>query len=244
MIDSSGTLEKLTSRSIKNVHRDSSDLQEQISVLICASASGYYYKPLVVFPGKKPRYKLNEEEKDYYDIRCSSSGLISKDYFLQWLKDFHSRMKDHVEFPIIIFLDGYTAHINIAVSIFCRNNDIILYCLPPNATTVIQPLDIDVFKLIKDNYNEALDKFFTKYNMQFPKRNFFMVFRTAWNNSNKEENIISGFKKSGLLPFNPNIIDTFNIIEEAKNSQQNSAIEIEKNTILRLVKLLNFFIII
>lgn len=60
-------------------------------------------------------------------------------------------MKEKVEFPILVFMDGHSTHVNIAVSEFCRDNKIILYCFPPHASHIMQPLDIAVYGPLKNH---------------------------------------------------------------------------------------------
>ena len=49
-----------------------------------------------------------------------------------------------------------TSHINLAVSDFCRDNNIIIYCFPAHASHVMQPLDIAVFGPLKKGWNKAI----------------------------------------------------------------------------------------
>ena len=54
--------------------------------------------------------------------------------------------------PVLLFTDGYKSHISLDVIDLCRKNETILFCLPPHTTHVLQPLDVAVFKSLKDNY--------------------------------------------------------------------------------------------
>ena len=47
-------------------------------------------------------------------------------------------------------------HINIDVIDVCRENDVILFCLPPHTTHALQPLDVSVFKSLKDSFAKAV----------------------------------------------------------------------------------------
>ena len=54
--------------------------------------------------------------------------------------------------PVLLFTDGHKSHLNLDVIDLCWTNDIILFCLPPHTTHALQPLDVAVFKSLKDNY--------------------------------------------------------------------------------------------
>ena len=106
-------------------------------------------------------------------------------------------------------MDGHTSHINVAVSELCRENDIILYCFPPHASHLMQPLDVSVYGPLKKYWNESLDSFSRKYRgLAMTRNHFFSVLDTAWKKAVASRDIIrSGFRKSGLLPFNSEAID-------------------------------------
>ena len=57
-----------------------------------------------------------------------------------------------LERPVILLTDGHKTHINIDVIDLCRENGIILFCLPPHTTHALQPLDVAVFKALKDSF--------------------------------------------------------------------------------------------
>ena len=45
------------------------------------------------------------------------------------------------------------SHVNFDL---CRQNDIILFCLPSHTTHALQPLDMAVIKSLKDNYSKTV----------------------------------------------------------------------------------------
>ena len=56
---------------------------------------------------------------------------------------------------MLLFTDGHKSHINLDVIDLYRQNHTIL-CLPPHTTTALQPLDVSVFKSLKDLYAETV----------------------------------------------------------------------------------------
>lgn len=53
--------------------------------------------------------------------------------------------------PVVVFLDGHKFHLSLNLSILCSENKIILVSLFPNATHILQPLDVAVFGPMKKN---------------------------------------------------------------------------------------------
>ena len=206
-----GRLKIITAKGTKNVYKIAPDTREQVTVLGCASAAGSLMKPLVIYPGVRPRYNFEGVDPDDFDVGCTLNGWISSDCFFGWLANlFLPAVREKgITFPIIIFMDGHTSHINVAVSELCRENDIILYCFPPHDSHLMQPLDVSVYGPLKKYWNESLDNFSRKYRgLAMTRNHFFSVFDTAWKKAVASRDIIrSGFRKSGLLPFNSEAID-------------------------------------
>ncbi|CAH2014284.1 unnamed protein product [Acanthoscelides obtectus] len=89
---------------------------------------------------------------------------------------------------------------------FAKENGITLLTLPPHCSNKMQPLDVAVYSPLKVRYNAALSnwmisnpgKTVTIYNIPtFIKSIMSAAFIQA--------NILSGFRKCGIQPFNPDI---------------------------------------
>lgn len=122
--------------------------------------------------------------------------------FYKWLLD------NNIELPIILLLDGHSSHITYHLSKFCNEHKIILVALYPNATHILQPLDVAVFKPVKQNWARAVhDWRKSRNNTQLTKYNFAPILKKVMDESLKKETIENGFRKCGLIPWNPDAID-------------------------------------
>ena len=70
--------------------------------------------------------------------------------FAEWLE--HGFNEDIITKLVILFIDGAKVHLSIEALEFCAKNDIIIYTLYPNATHLIQPLDLALMGLMKNIY--------------------------------------------------------------------------------------------
>ncbi|KAJ8895057.1 hypothetical protein PR048_000382 [Dryococelus australis] len=81
--------------------------------------------------------------------------------------------------PVILFLDGHKSHISLEVSEFCAQKEILLYCLPPTATHIMQPCDVCFFHPLKVNWRK-----FVQHENQIcktiSKSNFAPIFQKAF----------------------------------------------------------------
>ena len=225
-----GKCKVMAERGAKNVFRLNTDKKQQITVLACVSASGKFNKPYVIFPGiRRPSYNLADVSEDDYDLCHTENGWISADAFFEWLANlFLPSVKDTVQFPILMFMDGHAAHCNIAVSDFCRANGIIMYLFPPHASHALQPLDVSVFGPLKKLWDKSLREFRVKHRVAMTKQHFFTVFDGAWKQTVRNpSNAISGFRSTGLVPFNVENIDFSRLITSssvAKSRNDNSKV--------------------
>ena len=64
----------------------------------------------------------------------------------------------HVQHPVLLFIDGAQCHLSIEASEYCDQNGIYLYMLYPNATHLLQPLDLSLMGSLKTNYRSEMKK--------------------------------------------------------------------------------------
>lgn len=223
----SGKLQVITKRGIKNVYRMATDNREQITVLACASADGKFQKPLVLFPGiRTPKFNFKGVDPDKYDVGHSANGWMTSEVFFTWLSSlFYKAVIDKVDFPIIVFMDGHTSHINYTVSDFCMTHGIILYCFPAHASHILQPLDVSVFGPLKKAWNKSIESFKLQYKIAMTRNNFFQVFDKAWISAiNSPNNVISGFKSTGLIPFDVDNVKFEKLVNPKHAEQYNESV--------------------
>lgn len=133
-------------------------------------------------------------------------------------------LQNNIEFPILMYCDGHTSHVTIPLLSFCRGKQIELLILYPHSTHITQPLDISFFGPFKTTVWKDTNR---KWKLQNNKRgvkkqDFPKVLKQAldsWENENKV--VISGFKASGLYPYNPDIVE-YSVLKKKKKTKKNS----------------------
>ena len=88
---------------------------------------------------------------------------------------------------------------------FIRKADalrILVLILPPHTTHRLQPLDVGLFQPLSTAYSKHLNEFlYGSLGMsKMTKRNFWNVFKHAWNDSFTIKNILHAFEKTGISP--------------------------------------------
>ena len=81
------------------------------------------------------------------------------------------------------------------------------YFACPHASHECQTLDCSLFKPLKDHWRQECHRFYCKHpRTVIRKINFNFVFRNAWLNAITPTNVVSGFRKTGVYPFNRHAI--------------------------------------
>ena len=129
-------------------------------------------------------------------------GWMKTELFFGWLANHFARKV--TTRPVALLVDGHSSHIDLEVAKFCKENQILLFCLPPHSSHLTQPLDVSFFKPLKSAWGRACEDFRLK-NPGTPvtKRVFAEVFNEAWVSSVKVSTIVNGFRKSGICPLDP-----------------------------------------
>ena len=129
-------------RNSKNVYAITADTKEEITTLCAISAAGDALPPMHIFPGTRFKYNpmLNCVDGAYFGH--SPTGWISTEPFFGWIAN-HFAKRVSVR-PVVLLVDGHSSHIDIHTSKFCRDNNILLHCLPPHSSHLTQPLDVSL----------------------------------------------------------------------------------------------------
>ena len=132
---------------------------------------------------------------------------------------------------VVLLVDGHSSHIDIHTSKFCRENNILLYCLPPHSSHLTQPLDVSFFKPLKSAWGKACNSYCaTNPGFQVTKHEFAQIFREAWLSSTRMSTIVNGFREAGICPFKPEVVLKSKLLPSLQFSSEKSTLEAQKST--------------
>ena len=201
--------EALDSGRIQYASQDGS--REFISLLACISATGIAIPPALIYQGESGTLQSSWvedwsiETPAYFAL--SSKGWSCDALGRQWLQTVFQRHTKGRGRRLLI-VDGHSSHINMEFISLCDQLRILLLVLPPHSTHRLQPLDVSLFAPLSRYYTNGLnDLMFNSLGIiSITKRAFWSVFWPAWQQAFSESNILSGFRKTGIWPFDPSII--------------------------------------
>ena len=203
-----GKLRVVVSRHEQKPYMTQCGNREWVSLIECVSLHGRLLPSWVIFKGKVHQKAWYTNFTDGH-IALSENGWTDNELGLEWLKEcFHPETEktQKGEYRLLIF-DGHASHITTEAIRFCIEKKIVLLCLPPHSTHILQPLDIGVFSPLATAYKngvQARTRFGASYAID--KVDFLEIYSHARKEAVTEENIRSAWKKSGLSPYDPEAV--------------------------------------
>ncbi len=177
------------------------------TILSCVSATGFVVPPMMVYPRKTcVPDKLKEGAFPNTVFRSSENGWINKDLFVEWFRFFLKSIPPSR--PILLIQDGHGSHVSIELIEIARENNVSLLCLPSHTSHILQPLDVGVFKSFKSGFSKVCGDYMKHYPGRVITVDLLAsMVGLAYPISFTPVNILSGFRKTGIYPFNPSAID-------------------------------------
>lgn len=105
--------------------------------------------------------------------------------------------------PLLLLLDGHSAHYNLYVIRKAAEEKVIIFCLPPHSSHESQPLDKGPFGPLKLNWRHVCQNFLSKNPGKVVTRfTFSHLFNEAWSSAMNMKNMQAGFRCTGIYPLN------------------------------------------
>ena len=200
------------------------------TVLVCGNANGEYLPPSVVFKEKGrqifPSWMSGAPEGTCFNV--TPSGWMEDYAFEEWIVKIFLEFVENQPKPVVLFFDGHNSHLTYRSAINCQKNGIHLICLPPSTSHALQLMDVSVFGPMKTVWRNILPKFYQDSKAAgVTKGSFCVLLNQLWAQSftSKPQNLVKGFKKTGLYPVDMHAIPQSKIIVTVDFEQTS-----EKNT--------------
>ncbi|XP_072548597.1 abhydrolase domain containing 10, depalmitoylase a isoform X1 [Salminus brasiliensis] len=209
----------LSPRGSKHVYQQAPGTRDHVSVLVCFNAAGEDVPPFIIFAKWFPGgpYTQGGPPKALYGK--SPAGYIDRDLFQRWFRHFicHAEKKR----PLLLIFDGHKSHLTPEVTEAAKKEGVVLLCLPPHCSHVLQPLDVGFFGPLKGEFAKVagnLSHFKHSYVLNKPE--FSRVFNHPYQQLKDQAIVVNGFRKCGIFPLNPQAVDSSRLMPSTgpKNS--------------------------
>lgn len=177
------------------------------TVMFCGNAAGEAIPPFIIYKSEHLWSTWTENGPEGARYNRTKSGWIDavtfEDWFLCHLLPILKRKNGRK----VVIGDNLSSHINERVLSECGKHNISFICLPPNATHILQPLDVAYFRPLKCKWRQILLDWKSSQTGRklptTPKEQFPFLLKKALNAlTETKENLIAGFKKTGIFPAN------------------------------------------
>ena len=183
--------------------------REWVTVIQAVNSQGWAVPPFIIVAGKTHLaswYREHQLPGDW-KIALTHNGWTTNEKGLEWVEHFdeHTRARSVGKFRLLI-LDGHESHHSMEFEEYCKKNNIVPLCMPAHSSHRLQPLDVGCFSALKAAYGIAIEDLMRRYITHISKEDFFPAFYRAFNAALTPKNIQSGFRGTGLVPFDPEYV--------------------------------------
>ena len=206
----------LAEKGVKVLYNVSSSTRDHITLVLTVSSSSLMAPPRVLFKGVRnvAASHLSALPKDgksgAWGLTSTPKGFVTSETFLLILQDLVDFLeKNKIPRPIILFMDGASVHISLAMAAFCLAYGIQPWLFKPNTTHLAQPLDLTVNKSLKDVLRRKVTEWQQANTTSLSKYTVVPLVKASVDEmlTERPEVIENGFRRAGLVPWDPSAID-------------------------------------
>ena len=183
----------MAQRGAKRVHLVAPEHAENVSLVVCANATGSAIPLMVIFKGKRSKPEYGDNLPPNAMVCMSDKGSMTTELFIKWLE--HFLIYKPVGKVLLIF-DGASSHLHPGIVDAAIANDVVLFCLPSNTTHELQPMDKSVFRSFEHYWDTEVLKFWRAHpDRVITKARFGSMCTPAYNKAISITNVCNGFNQ-------------------------------------------------
>ncbi|XP_074651252.1 uncharacterized protein LOC141910034 [Tubulanus polymorphus] len=198
-----GSKKVLCRRGDKNPHVTvGSSTKTMYTVVECCSADGNFLAPYVVYKAKNlyESWCTGGPERARYNV--SDSGWMETPQFSEWFKKVFLEETKTIPGKKLLLYDGHNSHINLDVLNLAMQNDVIIFCIPAHTSSILQPLDVGVYKALKQSWRKVLNEHYVSTRFKSVDKATFpsLLNKVHQSSCMSRMNAINAFEKCGIYP--------------------------------------------
>ena len=207
----------LAERGTKVLLNVSSSTRDHITCVLTVSAGGDIIPPMCLFRGVRNVAAVHlatlpqDGKSGAWSLHSTEKGFITSEKFVVLLQELVKHLEERqIERPVILFMDGASPHISLAMAEYCKAHGIQPWLFKPNTTHLTQPLDLTVRKSLKDKLKRKVTEWQQRNPTSLTKYTVVPLLREAVEEVlTKPSIIINGFRRAGLVPWAGRKLDRF-----------------------------------
>jgi len=200
----------LTRKGVKNAQVITSEDRSHLTVVGCASASGWSSHPFFIVPdGKKKNFLGSNFEGSV--VEESPSGYMNDVVFIRWCQFIAKEIEEIREdksYWALLILDGLTSHtMNPKALQILNDAHILSVSIPSHSSSYFQVHDVSIYGPFKKYLRSSIGNFIREKSPLIRLNDLPLIIEEPWHCANTQKNIKAGFKVTGIWPLNPNWIE-------------------------------------
>jgi len=213
----------VTTKGIKQVGAiTSAERGVLVTVALSVSADGKAIPPMFVFPRKVfKNHFLNGGPVGCIGV-ANSSGWMTEADFVSYMHHFIKHTRATSTRPVLLLLDNHCSHLSLDALNLAKENGVVMLSFPPHCSHRLQPLDRSVYGPFKKYVSAAQDGWIRSNPGQTMSiYDIPQIVTTALPSAANAANICSGFKVSGIVPFNRHIFQDSDYLPSSVTDRPN-----------------------
>lgn len=194
----------LAKKGCKRVHLVAPEHGQNVTVVACGSASGVAIPPAILFKGSRMKPEWKDDLPPGTLALMTPKGSMNIESFKLWIEHL---AKYKLEGKCLLIFDGASCHLDHSIVEIADRYEITLLCLPSNTTHELQPMDKSVFRSFEHHWDQQVLLYWAQHkDRSLTKQRFGEIFSNVWDKAMTPANIRSGFRATGIFPYNPDAI--------------------------------------
>lgn len=199
----------------------SAERGQLVTVCVGINALGNTIPPFFVFPRVNLKEHMLHGAPEGSAGSAYPSGWMTSEIFFSYMTHFIKHAKCVKEKPTLLLLDNHESHISIPVLEIAKRHGIHMLTFHPHTSHKMQPLDRTVFGPFKAYYNSACESWMLCHpGKPMTIYNISSAVGEAYPQALTMKNIQSGFKVTGIWPFNENIFQDVEFLSSYVTDQR------------------------
>jgi len=135
---------------------------------------------------------------------------MTEEMFTEWFNHFVSVVQPKLRSqPVVLLVDGHSSHTrNVEVLEAAKANNVVILVFPLHCTHRLQSCDVSFFRSLKASYDDKAQTWLMNHpGRAITEAEMISIFAAAYGRAANVANATSGFKKTGIHPFDPSKIE-------------------------------------
>ena len=228
--DDPGAVKFLFKRGTRYPERIMNSTKTCVSIMFAGTATGELLAPYVVYKAEAMWETWRQGGPDNCRYNRSKSGWFDSTCFHDWFQTVIIPWARRRDGRKVVIGDNLSSHFTFEVLQSCEKYSIAFVCLPPNATHLMQPLDVSFYAPLKRAWRQILTSWKStdgKSRASLPKDQFPPLLKKliAKIEPNVKTNLVSGFRTCGIVP-----CDSAQVLKKLPSSNTCTSASAEMNT--------------